>query len=64
MPVVADIADAACMSVCMSYPATVAGVLSRVDNTELVQHLTHYDDTHPDSRQTGGHGPEATVWHC
>lgn len=52
-----------CLCVYVSYQATVTGVLSRVDNTELVQHLTHDDDTHPDCRQTGSHGPEATVGH-
>lgn len=48
---------------CVSYQAAVTGVLHRVDNSELVQHLTHDDDTHPNCRQTGSHGPEATVGH-
>ncbi len=47
----------------VSYQATVTGVLNRVDNAELVQHLTYNDDTHPDCRQTGSHGPEATIGH-
>lgn len=52
-----------CVCAYVSYQATVIGVLNRVDDTELVQHLTHDDDTHPDCRQTGSHGPEATVGH-
>lgn len=52
-----------CVCLCVSYHGTVTGVLSRVDNAELVQHLAHDDDTHPDCRQTGRHGPEATVGH-
>lgn len=47
----------------VSYLVTGTGVLNRVDDTELVQHLTHDDDTHPDCRKTGCHGPEATVGH-
>lgn len=47
-----------------SYHGAVTGVLNRVDHTELVQHLAHNDDTHPKCRQTGGHGPEATIGHC
>lgn len=45
------------------YQATVAGVLHGADHAELVEHLTHNDDTHPQRGQTGGHGPEASVGH-
>lgn len=48
---------------CVSYQATVAGVLDRVDHAELVQHLTDDDDTDPDGGQAGGHRPEAAVGH-
>lgn len=46
-----------------SYLGTVTGVVIRVNNTELVQHLAHNDDAHPNCGQAGRHGSETVIRH-
>lgn len=52
-----------CLSRLVSHHSAVVGVLDRVDDAELVEHLADNDDADPDGGQTASHVAEAGVGH-
>lgn len=46
-----------------THQGTVARILHRVDDAQLIEHLADDDDAHPNGGQAGGHVPETGVRH-